>query len=211
MCGIVAYLGNRKAYPVLISGLKLLEYRGYDSSGIAINNGKLQVHKKKGKVQDLVRHVSGIDISGTIGIAHTRWATHGKPDDTNAHPHLSGDGRLAIIHNGIIENYNVIKEALLAKGHVFKSQTDTEVLVHLIQEFFDEGKVALEEAVRLALTKVTGAYAIVVMDRDDPNKLVGARKGSPLVVGIGQDEFFIGSDATPIIEYTNRVFYLNDE
>jgi len=211
MCGIVAYIGKREAYPVLINGLKMLEYRGYDSSGVAISNGDFHVYKKKGKVQELVKHISGAKISGTIGIAHTRWATHGKPDDINAHPHVSGNGRLAIIHNGIIENYNVIKKALLEKGHTFQSQTDTEVLVHLIEEYYDKAGVPLEEAVRLALTKVTGAYAIVVMDSKNNDKLVAARKGSPLVVGIGDDEFFCASDASPIVAYTKRVVYLNDE
>lgn len=211
MCGIVAYIGKREAYPVLINGLKMLEYRGYDSAGVAISNGDFHVYKKKGKVQELIKHVSGAKISGTIGIAHTRWATHGKPDDINAHPHVSGNGRLAIIHNGIIENYNVIKKALLEKGHTFKSQTDTEVLAHLIEEYYEKAGVSLEEAVRLALTKVTGAYAIVVMDSENNDKLVAARKGSPLVVGIGEDEFFCASDASPIIAYTKRVVYLNDE
>jgi len=211
MCGIVAYIGKREAYPVLINGLKMLEYRGYDSAGIAISNGDFHVYKKKGKVQELVKHINGKKITGTIGIAHTRWATHGKPDDINAHPHVSGNGRLAIIHNGIIENYNVIKKALIEKGHTFKSQTDTEVLVHLIEEYYDKAGVSLEEAVRLALTKVTGAYAIVVMDSENNDKLVAARKGSPLVVGIGEDEFFCGSDASPIIAYTKRGVYLNDE
>lgn len=211
MCGIVAYIGKREAYPVLINGLKMLEYRGYDSAGIAISNGDFHVYKKKGKVQELIKHISGAKIGGTIGIAHTRWATHGKPDDINAHPHVSGNGRLAIIHNGIIENYNVIKKALLEKGHTFQSQTDTEVLVHLIEEYYEKAGVSLEEAVRLALTKVTGAYAIVVMDSENNDKLVAARKGSPLVVGIGENEFFCASDASPIIAYTKRVVYLNDE
>ena len=211
MCGIVAYLGDREAYPVLINGLKMLEYRGYDSAGIAISNGDFHVYKKKGKVQDLVKHIQGVRVKGTVGIAHTRWATHGKPDDINAHPHLSKNGRLAIIHNGIIENYNILKNALTEKGHTFESQTDTEVLIHLIGEFFEQAGVPLEEAVRLALREVTGAYAIVVMDSLDTNKLVAARKGSPLVVGIGENEFFCASDASPIVEYTKRVVYLNDE
>jgi len=210
MCGIVAYIGKKQAYPILINGLKRLEYRGYDSAGIAIQNGDLSVYKCKGKVSDLTQHTRGKKIDGTIGIGHTRWATHGKPDNINAHPHLSGNGRLVIIHNGIIENYAVLKETLKAEGHVFKSQTDTEVLVHLIEALQTKDSLSIEEAVRAALAKVTGAYAIVVMDKDDPNKLVAARKASPLVIGIGQDEFHIASDATPLVEHTNNVVYLND-
>lgn len=210
MCGIVAYIGNKQAYPVLINGLKRLEYRGYDSSGIALLNGGLNIYKKKGKVQELVDFVKGKNIEATIGIGHTRWATHGKPDDINAHPHTSDNGRLTIIHNGIIENYASIKEALIKEGHTFDSQTDTEVLVHLIEEIQNKGNLAIEEAVRIALTKVVGAYAIVVMDKEDKNKLVAARKASPLVVGIGNDEFIIASDASPLAEYTKQVVYMND-
>jgi glutamine---fructose-6-phosphate transaminase (isomerizing) len=211
MCGIVAYIGNKQAYPILINGLKRLEYRGYDSAGIAIKNGKLQVYKCKGKVQDLIDFARDKEITGTIGIGHTRWATHGKPDDINAHPHASNDGDLVIIHNGIIENYAVIKEALMKEGHIFTSQTDTEVLVHLIGKLKKDNNFSLEEAVRVALTKVVGAYAIVVMDKNNSDKLVAARKGSPLVIGIGDGEFYIASDATPLAEHTKNVVYLNDQ
>lgn len=212
MCGIVAYIGKRDAYPILIKGLQRLEYRGYDSAGIALLNGDLNVYKKKGKVVDLTDFIGDKNINGHIGIGHTRWATHGKPDDINAHPHASGNGNLVIVHNGIIENYDALKKALERKGHVFTSQTDTEVLIHFIEELQTKYFLPLEEAVRQALTQVIGAYAIVVMDKNEPNKIVGARKGSPLVVGIGEDgEFFMASDATPIVEYTKKVIYLNDE
>jgi glucosamine--fructose-6-phosphate aminotransferase (isomerizing) len=211
MCGIVAYIGTKKAYPILIKGLQRLEYRGYDSAGIALQNGNLHVFKKKGKVADLVDFVKDKDTSGKIGIGHTRWATHGKPDDTNAHPHTSGNGRLVLIHNGIIENYAVLKSALIKHGHTFISETDTEVLVHLIEEVQKRENLPIEEAVRQALTRVHGAYAIVVMDRDDPEKLVAARKSSPLVIGVGKHEFLVASDATPIVEHTKNVVYLNDE
>ncbi len=211
MCGIVAYIGKKQAYPILINGLKRLEYRGYDSAGIAIKNGKLQVYKCKGKVQDLIDFSRDKNLEGTIGIGHTRWATHGKPDDINAHPHTSNTGDLVLIHNGIIENYAILKEALIKDGHVFSSQTDTEVLIHLIGKLKNDGNLSLEEAVRIALTKVVGAYAIVVMDKNDSDKLVAARKGSPLVIGIGNEEFFIASDATPLAEYTKNVVYLNDQ
>lgn len=211
MCGIIAYLGNKNCYPVIMEGLKRLEYRGYDSAGIAVLNDSLEIFKKKGKVQELCDFTDGKDIHASIGMGHTRWATHGKPDDINAHPHISGNGRLAIIHNGIIENYATLKEALSRLGHRFISETDTEVLVHLIEEIQNRENLPIEEAVRIALTKVVGAYAIVVLDKNDPDKLVGARKSSPLVIGIGNDENFIASDATPIIQYTNRVVYLNDE
>lgn len=211
MCGIVAYIGSKKAYPILIKGLARLEYRGYDSAGIALQNGDLNVYKKKGKVADLVAFTKGKNIEGNIGMGHTRWATHGKPDDTNAHPHSSGNGRLMLIHNGIIENYAVLKSALQKHGHEFKSETDTEVLVHLIEEVQQQENLPIEEAVRQALTQVHGAYAIVVMDREDPYKIVAARRSSPLVIGIGKGEFFIGSDATPIVEHTKKVVYLNDE
>ncbi len=211
MCGIVAYIGKQEAYPILIKGLQRLEYRGYDSAGIALMNGELNIYKKKGKVKNLVEFVSGKNITGSAGIGHTRWATHGKPDDRNAHPHVSGNGRLTLIHNGIIENYALLKKALENEGHVFRTETDTEVLVHLIEEVQKRGDLPVEEAVREALTNVVGAYAIVVMDRDDPDKLVAARKSSPLVLGIGDGEFFVASDGTPIVEHTKKVVYLNDE
>lgn len=211
MCGIVAYIGSKEAYPIIMKGLHRLEYRGYDSAGVALQNGTITVLKKKGKVADLEQFTQGKNISGTSGIGHTRWATHGKPDDTNAHPHTSGNERLVLIHNGIIENYAVLKSALIKHGHTFKSETDTEVLVHLIEEVQQRENLQLEEAVRQALTQVHGAYAIVVMDREDPNKLVAARKSSPLVLGIGKNEFLIASDATPIVEHTKKVVYLNDE
>lgn len=211
MCGIVGYIGNKEAYPILIKGLKRLEYRGYDSAGVALLNGDLNIYKRKGKVAELEEYVDGKNLHGNIGIGHTRWATHGKPDDLNAHPHLSGNGRIALIHNGIIENYATLKEALIKLGHTFSSETDTEVLVHLIEEIQNEGKYEIDEAVRIALTKVIGAYAIVVIDKTNPEELVAARKGSPLVVGLGEDEYYIGSDATPIIDYTKKVIYLQDE
>jgi len=211
MCGIVGYIGKREAYPILIKGLKRLEYRGYDSAGICLLKNGLHVHKCKGKVSDLEAHAKGNDLSATIGIGHTRWATHGEPNDINAHPHISGDRRLALIHNGIIENYATLKAELIQRGHSFKSDTDTEVLTHLIEEIKKNSKVDLAEAVRLALTQVIGAYAIVVVSQDDPEVLIGAKKGSPMVVGVGRDEYFIASDATPIIEYTKNVVYLEDE
>ncbi len=211
MCGIVAYMGHRQAHEVIIKGLKRLEYRGYDSAGIALLNGGLNVYKKKGKVSDLEEFVKGKDLHSNIGIGHTRWATHGEPNDRNAHPHYSASGKLAIIHNGIIENYATLKQELIKKGHRFLSDTDTEVFIHFIEDIQENEGCALEEAVRLALTKVVGAYAIAVLSVDEPDLLIAARKGSPLVVGIGQDEFFLASDATPIIEYTNEVVYLNDQ
>ncbi|MBI5915870.1 MAG: glutamine--fructose-6-phosphate transaminase (isomerizing) [Bacteroidetes bacterium] len=211
MCGIIAYIGKKEAYPILIKGLQRLEYRGYDSAGVALMNGSLNIYKKKGKVQDLVDFALDKNLSGTSGMGHTRWATHGKPDDVNAHPHTSGNGRLMLVHNGIIENYASLKRALEKQGHVFHTQTDTEVLVHLIEEVQKRGDLPIEEAVREALTNVVGAYAIVVMDNQDPDKLVAARKGSPLVIGIGKDEFFFASDGTPIVEYTKKVVYLDDE
>jgi len=211
MCGIIAYIGTKEAYPILIEGLQRLEYRGYDSAGIAILDGEIKVFKKKGKVQELVDFTKDNHPKGTLGMGHTRWATHGKPDDINAHPHSSGSGKLSIIHNGIIENYATIKEALRRLGHQFKSETDTEVLVHLIEEIQQREALSLGDAVRKALTKVIGAYAIVVMDKDQPDVIVGARKSSPLVVGIGDHEYFLASDASPIIQYTNKVIYLNDE
>lgn len=213
MCGIVAYIGNKDAYPVLIKGLKRLEYRGYDSAGVALmNNADIKTYKKKGKVVNLQEFAEKHDLSGTIGIGHTRWATHGEPNDQNAHPHISGDGDLALVHNGIIENYDVLKEGLKARGHVFSSETDTEVLVHLIEDIKRHEKVDLEEAVRLALSSVVGAYAIVVLSKEEPNRIVAARKSSPLVVGIADNnEFYLASDATPIVEYTKNVVYLEDE
>ena len=211
MCGIVAYLGEKQAYPILLKGLKRLEYRGYDSAGVALINGQLNVYKKKGKVQDLETFIAERSTAGTIGIGHTRWATHGKPDDINAHPHISSNGELVLVHNGIIENYALLKEALTKIGHTFETETDTEVLVNLIEEIKKTDDLSLEEAVRVALTKVTGAYAIVVMDKNDPDKLVAARKSSPLVVGVGDDGFYLASDGTPIVEHTRKVVYLKDE
>ncbi len=210
MCGIVAYIGKNQAFPIIIKGLQRLEYRGYDSAGVALINGSMNMYKKKGKVSELLAYTGDKNVEGTIGMGHTRWATHGKPDDINAHPHISGNDRLAIIHNGIIENYAPLKAALQQLGHEFKSETDTEVLVHLIEELQSREDLSLEDAVRLALTRVVGAYAIVVMDREDPNTIVAARKQSPLVIGIGKDEFILASDATPIVEYTKNVVYLND-
>ena len=211
MCGIVAYVGKKEAYPILIKGLHRLEYRGYDSAGVALLNGSLNIYKRKGKVSELEEFVTSKDLHGTVGIGHTRWATHGKPDDRNAHPHISGNGRITLVHNGIIENYDTIKKALIKLGHSFTSETDTEIMVHLIEEIQTRDNLVIEEAVRVALQKVVGAYAIVVIDTQDPTKLVAARKASPLVIGIGDDDFYIASDATPIIEYTKRVVYLNDE
>lgn len=211
MCGIVAYVGHRQAADVIIKGLKRLEYRGYDSTGIALLNKGLNVYKKKGKVAELEEFLKGKNLNSTIGMGHTRWATHGEPNDENAHPHYSATKKLAIIHNGIIENYSSLKQELLRKGHTFESETDTEVFIHFIEDIMENEKCALDEAVRLALTKVIGAYAIVVMSLEDPELLIAARKGSPLVLGVGKNEFFMASDATPIIEYTNEVIYLNDQ
>ena len=211
MCGIVAYLGERQAYPILINGLYRLEYRGYDSAGIAIINGNLNLYKRKGKVADLEEFVKGKDIQGNIGIAHTRWATHGEPTDENAHPHFSQSHNLSIIHNGIIENYKTLKEELIRRGYVFTSQTDTEVLIHLIEDIKKNEDVDLVEAVRIALNQVVGAYAIAIIAKNDRNLMIAAKKGSPLVVGIGKDEFLIASDATPIVEHTKKVVYLEDE
>ncbi|NJC26207.1 glutamine--fructose-6-phosphate transaminase (isomerizing) [Neolewinella antarctica] len=210
MCGIVGYIGPRQADELIIKGLERLEYRGYDSAGIAILNGTLNVYKKQGKVKGLRKLISDKDTSGTLGIGHTRWATHGPPNDSNAHPHTGETGRIALVHNGIIENYAILKAALIKEGHTFSSDTDTEVLVHLIEEIQKEGNLRLSHAVRLALNRVEGAYAIAVIDREDPNVLVGARKASPLVVGIGEGEFFIGSDASPFLDSTKRVVYLED-
>ena len=212
MCGIVGYIGKRDAYPVLIKGLKRLEYRGYDSAGVALIDKKrrLNVYKTKGKVSDLEAFVSQKDVSGTIGIAHTRWATHGEPCQANAHPHFSSSENLALIHNGIIENYATLKEKLQKKGFIFKSSTDTEVLVQLIEFFQLSNHLDLLTAVQLALHEVIGAYAIAVLDKNNPDEIITARKSSPLVVGIGKDEFFLASDATPIVEYTDKVVYLQD-
>lgn len=212
MCGIVGYIGKRDAYPVLIKGLKRLEYRGYDSAGVALIDKKrrLNVYKTKGKVSDLEAFVSQKDVSGTIGIAHTRWATHGEPCQANAHPHFSSSKNLALIHNGIIENYATLKEKLQKKGFIFKSSTDTEVLVQLIEFFQLSNHLDLLTAVQLALHEVIGAYAIAVLDKNNPDEIIAARKSSPLVVGIGKDEFFLASDATPIVEYTDKVVYLQD-
>jgi glucosamine--fructose-6-phosphate aminotransferase (isomerizing) len=212
MCGIVAYIGHREAYPIVIRGLKRLEYRGYDSAGVALLNDKKDflVYKKSGKVSDLEASVANQDTHAHTGMGHTRWATHGAPNDINAHPHLSQNGEFAIIHNGIIENYASLKKALTDRGHTFKSETDTEVLIHLIEEIVNHSKVSFEEAVRMALTQVVGAYAIVILSNKEPNYLIGARKGSPMVIGVGEGEHFIASDATPIVEYTRNVIYLND-
>ena len=212
MCGIVGYIGKRKAYPILIKGLKRLEYRGYDSAGVALisDNQQLNVYKTKGKVSELENFVTHKDISGTVGIAHTRWATHGEPCSANAHPHYSSSEKLALIHNGIIENYAVLKEKLQAKGYTFKSSTDTEVLVQLIEYMKVTHQVDLLTAVQLALGEVIGAYAIAILDKEHPEEIIAARKSSPLVVGIGEEEFFLASDATPIVEYTDKVVYLED-
>ncbi len=206
-------MGSREAYPILIKGLHRLEYRGYDSAGIALINKELDlsVYKTKGKVEDLENYVADKDVSGTIGIAHTRWATHGEPNSQNAHPHYSQSGRLALIHNGIIENYKVLKEELISKGYTFSSDTDTEVLIQLIEYMQMSHNTSIYEAVQLALKNVIGAYAIAIIDKTNPNQLIAARKGSPLIIGVGDKEFLIGSDATPIVEYTNKVIYLEEE
>ncbi len=211
MCGIVAYIGPKEAYPILVKGLKRLEYRGYDSAGIALLNGDLSILKKEGKVSVLEQFAADKDKHGNIGIGHTRWATHGVPCDRNAHPHVSNSGNLAIIHNGIIENYGALKTELEGRGYSFTSDTDTEVLLNLIEDIQTAENTSIEEAVRIALNEVVGAYAIVVIDKREPNKLIAARKGSPLVIGVGKDEFYVASDASPIIEYTKHVVYLNDE
>ena len=213
MCGIVAYLGEQQAYPVILKGLKRLEYRGYDSAGIAlIENKTIQTVKKKGKVAKLEEAFSNYSTKGSVGIGHTRWATHGPPSDENAHPHVVNSGRIAIVHNGIIENYASIKAELITRGYTFSSETDTEVLVALIDDIETKENVSLDEAVRIALTQVVGAYAIVILSEDNPNKLIAAKKGSPLVIGVGEKgEFYLASDATPIVEYTKNVVYLEDE
>ena len=212
MCGIVGYIGKRKAWPILVEGLKRLEYRGYDSAGAALmsDTHQLNVYKSVGKVADLERTAEGQDVSGCVGIAHTRWATHGEPSTVNAHPHCSQNGDLALVHNGIIENYAVLKEKLQAKGCTFKSSTDTEVLVQLIGYIQQQGNLDLLTAVQLALREVIGAYAIAVVDRKHPDEIIAARKSSPLVVGVGDGEFFLASDATPMVTYTNQVVYLSD-
>ncbi|MFZ9877149.1 MAG: glutamine--fructose-6-phosphate transaminase (isomerizing) [Chitinophagaceae bacterium] len=210
MCGIVGYTGYRDAYPVVVKGLKRLEYRGYDSAGVALHEKRLRVYKKMGKVADLEEHTVGKDISGKTGIGHTRWATHGEPSDRNAHPHLSSSGKLAMIHNGIIENYAQLKKELTQKAYVFKSDTDTEVLLNFIDEIKQNNACSLEEAIRVALKRVTGAYVILLLDAENPDTIIAARKGSPLVIGVGKGEHFLGSDASPMLEYTKEVVYVND-
>jgi len=210
MCGIVAYIGKREAYPVILKGLKRLEYRGYDSAGVALLNHGLKVYKKKGKFAELEESLIGQDINAHIGIGHTRWATHGEPSDRNAHPHRSANGKLAMIHNGIIENYHQLKQELIKKGYSFSSDTDTEVLLKFIEDIQTNNDCGLEEAVRVALKRVVGAYVIVLLDQENPDTLIAARKGSPLVIGIGKGEYFLASDASPIIEYTKEVVYVND-
>lgn len=211
MCGIVAYMGHRQAYPLLMKGLHRLEYRGYDSAGVALLDGDMRLYKHQGKVSELEAFITGKDVSGNLGMAHTRWATHGEPNNINAHPHYSPTNNLAIIHNGIIENYAALKQELSARGYSFRSETDTEVLIHLIEDIQVNEKVDLVQAVQIALKQVIGAYAIVIMSKGEPDLLIAARKASPLVVGIGENEFFIASDATPIVEYTHDVVYLDDE
>ena len=211
MCGIVGYIGSRDAYPVLIKGLKRLEYRGYDSAGVALLNGDTTIYKKKGKVSELEDHVRGKETKSTIGMGHTRWATHGEPNDLNAHPHQSEKGLFTIIHNGIIENYSVLKKTLMGHGMKFYSETDTEVLANLIEFIYTSEDVSVEVAVSLALQKVDGAYGLVLISREDPNLIIAARRSSPLVIGLGSNEYFIASDATPIVEYTDRVIYLNND
>ncbi len=211
MCGIVGYIGPREAYPIIITGLKRQEYRGYDSTGVAlINEEGLLVYKKKGKVAELEQSLIGKNVHAHIGIGHTRWATHGEPSDVNAHPHRSAGGKLAMIHNGIIENYAQLKTDLIKKGYTFKSETDTEVLLNFIEEIYKNTKSDLEEAVRIALKRISGAYVILLLDEDHPDTIIAARKGSPLVIGIGKGEHFLGSDATPMLEYTKEVVYVND-
>lgn len=211
MCGIVGYIGDRKAFPILVNGLKRLEYRGYDSSGVALaQNGTIALYKKQGMVKEMEAHAASHDVSGSTGIAHTRWATHGQPSDHNAHPHISNNGNLVLVHNGIIENYQALKELLIEKGYAFHSETDTEVLVNFIQYIQTEENCTLRKAVRLALTQVIGAYAICIYDKDAPEEIVVAKLGSPLVIGLGKDEKFIGSDATPFLEYTKDAIYLED-
>ena len=212
MCGIVGYVGDKEAYPILIKGLYRLEYRGYDSAGVALlHNEKVNIYKCQGKVSELEEYCQNKEISGNIGIAHTRWATHGEPSDINAHPHFSSDRKIALIHNGIIENHQSLKQELINRGYKFTSETDTEVLIHLIEDIKKAENVELHEAVRLALSQVIGTYAIIVLSVDDPYTLVVARKGSPLIIGFGQDEFYVASDGAALVEYTQKVVYLNDE
>lgn len=211
MCGIVAYVGFKEAEPILIKGLQRLEYRGYDSAGVSLLDGNINTYKTKGKVSELEEFINDKNIAGKVGIAHTRWATHGEPNTKNAHPHFSQSKSISLIHNGIIENYAVLKEELIQRGYQFESDTDTEVLVNLIEDIRINEKVLLDEAVRIALCQVIGAYAIVILSEDHPNTLIAARKGSPLVIGIGEDDFYVASDATPIVEYTKEVVYLEDE
>lgn len=210
MCGIVGYTGPREAYPIIIKGLKRLEYRGYDSTGVALQNGGIKVYKKKGKVAELEDHIVGKDLHAQVGIGHTRWATHGEPSDRNAHPHRSASGKLAMIHNGIIENYSQLKKELTNLGYTFHSDTDTEVLLNFIEEIQKNNNCTLEEAVRVALKRVTGAYVILILDEENPDTIIAARKGSPLVIGVGKGEHFLGSDASPMLEYTKEVVYVND-
>jgi len=210
MCGIVGYTGTREAYPIIIKGLKRLEYRGYDSTGVALQNGGLKVYKKKGKVAELEEILVGKNLHANVGIGHTRWATHGEPNDRNAHPHSSASGKLAMIHNGIIENYGQLKQELIRKGYTFKSDTDTEVLLNFIEDIKTNNDCSLEEAVRVALKRVVGAYVILLLDEAMPDTIIAARKGSPLVIGIGKGEHFLGSDASPMLEYTKEVVYVND-
>lgn len=210
MCGIVGYTGPREAYPIIITGLKRLEYRGYDSTGVALLNGGLKVYKKKGRVSELEESIIGKDLHSHTGIGHTRWATHGEPSDRNAHPHSSASGQLAMIHNGIIENYAQLKKELQSKGYTFTSDTDTEVLLNFIEEIKKNNQCSLEEAVRVALKRVTGAYVILLLDEANPDTIIAARKGSPLVIGVGKGEHFLGSDASPMLEYTKEVVYVND-
>jgi glucosamine--fructose-6-phosphate aminotransferase (isomerizing) len=210
MCGIMAYIGNQEALPLILNGLKRLEYRGYDSAGVAVLNDNLKISKKKGRVIDLEESLVEGDLHGSIGIGHTRWATHGEPNDQNAHPHISGNGRIVLVHNGIIENYNTIREELTRSGHEFQSETDSEVLVHFIESIQIQNKCSLEKATRIALSNVVGAYAIVLISLDEPDRIVAARKSSPLVIGVGKDFYFVASDASPIIEHTKDVIYLKD-
>ena len=210
MCGIVGYTGPKQAYPIIITGLKRLEYRGYDSTGVALLNSGLKVYKKKGRVAELEEAILGQDLHAHTGIGHTRWATHGEPSDRNAHPHTSASGKLAMIHNGIIENYAQLKQELTNKGYTFTSDTDTEVLLNFIEDIRENNKCDLEEAVRIALKRVTGAYVILLLDADSPDTIIAARKGSPLVIGVGKGEHFLGSDASPMLEYTKEVVYVND-
>ncbi len=210
MCGIVGYTGPREAYPIVIKGLKRLEYRGYDSTGVALLNGSLKVYKKKGRVAELEEFIVGKDLHAHTGIGHTRWATHGEPNDRNAHPHISKSGKLAMIHNGIIENYVQLKKDLVNKGYIFISDTDTEVLLNFIEDIRNNNHCSLEEAIRIALKRVTGAYCILLVDEDEPGTIIAARKGSPLVIGVGKGEHFLGSDASPMLEYTKEVVYVND-